>query len=1782
MESHPSSLLLTFAMNFQASHVPTSAIRRLLVALIARRQMAALAVLSTLFMITPVQAATRYWDGGSVDIVANGDGNSDGVNGTWNTTLKNWDQGSNLAHVAWVNGGDVADINGNSHTLTLGANIILGGVTQKSGGTIAISGGSGPFTLTLNNTGANTFRGAANDTTGRTLTVNAVIAGGAGKNLVIAGPDTSGTGTINLGSANTFSGTTSFSAGATGGARVSLNHQLALQNSTVILSADATVVFNDSVSANAFSFGGLSSLSSGTGFNLALQNDAASPIPIALTVGGNNSSTTYKGVLSGGGSLIKAGSGTLILAGTNTYTGTTTVSVGTLQVDGSTTSATNVNSGATLAGDGTVNAAVTVNSGGSIAPGAGNLTVSTLTFSGTATFTVGTLSNFTSVAAIKVNNALAINGGAGSVTLNLPRALGFNGTYRLIQFGSGIANTSGFTLGAVPTLAWNQSGSLQVSGGYLNYVISAAGDTTPPTLSNTIPINNATNISSSADLVATFDETIVAGSGNIELRRSSDAVVVESFNVASSTRLTFSTTQLIINPTSNLPTNQTYYLLIPAGSIRDTSANNYAGITSTTAWRFTVPVPPVLYTDSGSPANPLWSAILPTLNVDSPDPGPVYGSDIDVNNAAVEVGLYGNRPISLGGHRIHVACNTSTTSFANFTRWFQTDGNTQILRVFVNDENTATTRAGVSSHTEAFNDDGWNYATAFKTYEWTARYTIAKLEQGYACFQLKNTDNDWAVQLSIGSSGSLTVNNRTGADVVVTNPDGSAKNFDGGGFDVRVLDDGLNYKLWIDGVLYADSSYARPTGNTVFRWGMYFGANNLNPPADFNIVLVSGAQVKSWPGRLTAATTTRTKDNNTTALSTATSWVTDTLPGIHQQALWNNTVTAANTTTLASDQQWAGLKIANPGGAVTINGSAILNLDDAGVDMSTATQNLEVNCRVQLTSPQNWNVATGRTATFDGVVSGYPGLTLNGAGTVRLTAANTYSGDTNVNAGTLVANNNLALSSGLLILNGGNLSNTASCTLENDVNLNSPATINVDPSQTLTLRGALTGSSSLTKTNTGTLTLSGANAHSGATIVSSGTLAIGNTSALLSTSSLTLASGTLLQPNRDGVVITAPITVASSGNTATISAPTNAPGSGVVSTLTLNSVLSGSGNITFTSSVNQNALSTVYLGAQSTYTGSTVLNTTASTDGTTAGENQLILKLGISNALPTTTVLTIDGGNGSGTGRFAELNLNGFNQQLAGLTNIIRAGTSAALRRQRVVNSNISAPATLTINNSSNQTFSGNLGGAADGSVAASAMSGSSNGNNFSLTKSGAGTFTLSGANTYSGGTTISGGKLIAQSSNTALGASSVSVASPATLQLNNNQAINTTFAIANAITGNGILEFSSDAAPAIGDLNRITVGSLSGFTGDISVLANGMFGNFTAGNTTNQNLTIASGGYMAMSEDIGFGRLNGAGKIIRNLGNNTKTLTLGNNNATGGNFSGSIEGASTTSNSGTLNSSGIIAVTKVGTGTQTLSGANTYTGSTSINAGTLALGASNVLANTTAVSIGNATLNASTFTDTVGTLDITSTAKINLGSGAALAFANSSAIDWTGGTLTLTGSFVSGSSLRFGTNSSGLTPTQLALITSAQIPFFKLDANGYLIADTFAIWSATNAPNTGSNLNADEDNDGVANAIEYVLGGSISSNDIAKLPTTTNANGNFIFTFTRVQASIDGTTVVEIETSTDLTDWSIRYSVPNGATANNPGVTVQKNSPALGQDTITLTLPSSAPNKYARLKVTR
>jgi autotransporter-associated beta strand protein len=101
-----------------------------------------------------------------------------------------------------------------------------------------------------------------------------------------------------------------------------------------------------------------------------------------LTVGGNNSSTLFSGVISGTGNLVKTGTATLRLTGANTYSGVTSNLNGTLLVDGSLNStAVQVRPGSVLGGIGQVQA-ISVFVNGTVRPGAspGNLSASTVLF----------------------------------------------------------------------------------------------------------------------------------------------------------------------------------------------------------------------------------------------------------------------------------------------------------------------------------------------------------------------------------------------------------------------------------------------------------------------------------------------------------------------------------------------------------------------------------------------------------------------------------------------------------------------------------------------------------------------------------------------------------------------------------------------------------------------------------------------------------------------------------------------------------------------------------------------------------------------------------------------------------------------------------------------------------------------------------------------------------------------------------------------------------------------------------------------------------------------------------------------------------------------------------------------------------------------------------------------------------------------------------------------------------------------------------------------------------
>ena len=109
----------------------------------------------------------------------------------------------------------------------------------------------------------------------------------------------------------------------------------------------------------------------------------------------------------------------------------------------------------------------------------------------------------------------------------------------------------------------------------------------PPVLTGTNPADDATNVPASANLVASFDKVVQAGTGSISLKRTSDNVEIESFDVSSSSQLSFSGSQLTIDPAANLTAGVEYYVLIPASAVKDASDNFFAGITTPGGWSFT-------------------------------------------------------------------------------------------------------------------------------------------------------------------------------------------------------------------------------------------------------------------------------------------------------------------------------------------------------------------------------------------------------------------------------------------------------------------------------------------------------------------------------------------------------------------------------------------------------------------------------------------------------------------------------------------------------------------------------------------------------------------------------------------------------------------------------------------------------------------------------------------------------------------------------------------------------------------------------------------------------------------------------------------------------------------------------------------------------------------------------------------------------------------------------------------------------------------------------------------
>ncbi|GAR65887.1 outer membrane protein IcsA autotransporter precursor [Salmonella enterica] len=377
-------------------------------------------------------------------------------------------------------------------------------------------------------------------------------------------------------------------------------------------------------------------------------------------------------------------------------------------------------------------------------------------------------------------------------------------------------------------------------------------------------------------------------------------------------------------------------------------------------------------------------------------------------------------------------------------------------------------------------------------------------------------------------------------------------------------------------------------------------------------------------------------------------------------------------------------------------------------------------------------------------------------------------------------------------------------------------------------------------------------------------------------------------------------------------------------------------------SLTKTGAGTLILNAENTYTGSTTIS-----EGTLIATN--VEALGTGNVTDNATLEMNTGGDFdnaiSGSGQVVKsgdetLTLSGANSYTGGTT--ISGGTLVASNVEALGSGDVTDNATLELNTGGD--FDNNIGGTG------------------SVVKSGDKTLTLSGANSYTGGTTISGGTLVATNVE-ALGSGDVT--DNAVLELN------TGGDFTNAISGSGQVVKSGDKTLTLSGANSYTGGTtISGGT----LVASNVEALGTGDITDNATLELNTGGDFA--NNIG-----GTGSVVKS-GDETLTLS-GSNTYTGGTtISGgtlvatNVEalGTGNVTDNATLelstggdfanNIGGTGSVVKSGDETLTLSGANSYTGGTTISGGTL------VASNVEALGTGDVTDNATLELNTGGDFD--------------------------------------------------------------------------------------------------------------------------------------------------------------------------------------------------------------------
>ncbi|MCU0792508.1 MAG: autotransporter-associated beta strand repeat-containing protein, partial [Opitutaceae bacterium] len=637
------------------------------------------------------------------------------------------------------------------------------------------------------------------------------------------------------------------------------------------------------------------------------------------------------------------------------------------------------------------------------------------------------------------------------------------------------------------------------------------------------------------------------------------------------------------------------------------------------------------------------------------------------------------------------------------------------------------------------------------------------------------------------------------------------------------------------------------------------------------------------------------------------------------------------------------LGTAGTGGTVTLSGSTpVGTLHSIGTSAGRITSSSAVTLTL---------AGTG-SGDFNGIISGPLSLFKNSSGTQILSGANTYTGNTTVSGGTLhfakaSAFYNSAINSTtaarLSVETGGtaafNVGGTGEFTSENVTTILassafSGGSLGLDtsnaPGGAFTLADTVTGNRGLAKLGTGTLTLAGANTYTGATLVSGGTLTLGAANRLADTTALTVDTGATF--NLAGFSETVGSLAGAGG--VTLGAGTLG---GTNATTTFGGVISGTGQLA------KLGTGTLTLSGAQTYTGNTTVSAGTLVAGSTLASRGIAIESGATFVYDrasgdwdqNTASVTF-----SGSGTLRKTGEGQLRWQGTVATFALGSGSLIDVQGGTLVGGNFGNEV-WTSNLSDLNVASGALFQGGEANVRVDALSGAgtirsgftgagyqsftfgvdngsgtfsgvlSNNDTFAanFTKEGTGTQILSGANTYTGSTTISGGVLQIGDGGTSGSLASASIVNNAALRFNRSDA--STFA--GVISGSGTLTKLGAGTLTLSGANTYT-GATTISGGTLTLGAANRLADTTA-LTVDTGATFNLAGF---SETVG--SLAGAGGVTLGAG----TLGAGGNNAT-------------TTFGGVISGTGQLA--KLGTGTLTLSGAQTYTGNTTVSAGTLVAG---------------------------------------------------------------------------------------------------------------------------------------------------------------------------------------------------------------------------------------------------